>query len=81
MKYIDFTLKIAPKYFEAQLVGLKNFEIRKDDHEKHFNGGDIIRLAEWENGSYTGRKIYRVITYVTDYEQKPGYVVLGTKPL
>lgn len=80
MKYVDFTLKIAPEYFRAQLIGLKNFEIRKDDHEKSFDVGDVIRLGEWKDSKYTGRSVVRVITYITNYEQKPGYVVLGTKP-
>ncbi len=74
MKTID--LKIAPEYFEAQLQGKKKFEIRRNDRD--FQVGDKLRLNEWDDG-YTGRTTTVRIEYMTDYKQKPGYVVLGTK--
>lgn len=78
--FID--LKILPEYFEVQLLGLKTFEIRKQDGH-NFIVGEYVRLNEWDNSinDYTGRSITRVITFVTDYAQKDGYVVFGTKPI
>lgn len=72
-------LKIFPEYYDAQLLDLKNFEIRKDDRD--FRVGDEIWLREFDpkTNEFTGRDLSRVITYITDYQQKPGYVVLGTK--
>ncbi len=69
-------LKIAPEYFEAQKAGKKKFEIRRNDRD--FQVGDKLKLCEWNDG-YTGRDITVRIEYMTDYKQKPGYVVLGTK--
>lgn len=77
----NFELKILPEYFEAQLNGTKQFEIRKDNNKHKFRVGDILTLNEFENGHYNGKIIKVKITYITDYEQKPGYVVLGTRRL
>ena len=70
-------LKIAPTYFEAVCNGGKNFEIR-NNHDRGFQRGDIVVLNEWvaPNG-YTGNCAERRITYVTNYEQKEGFVVFG----
>lgn len=71
-------LKVYPKYFKALWCGDKTFEIRKND--RNFEERDEILLLENENGSrdgYTGREIEGVITYLTDFEQKPGYVVFS----
>ncbi|MCX2854258.1 MULTISPECIES: ASCH/PUA domain-containing protein [Bacillus] len=67
-------LKILPEYFEALKDGRKTFEIRHDD--RGFKEGDTLSLNEWQDG-YTGRSIDVHVTYITDFEQKPGYVVLG----
>jgi len=73
-------LKILPAYFKAVVSGEKNFEIR-DNRDRGFQKGDIVRLCEWEEGvisdSFTGRVTERVITYVTNFEQKEGFVVFG----
>lgn len=84
-------LKIAPEYFQEVFLGHKNFEIRKND--RGFSVGDVVILNEcdvlatttaWATGShtekkvtYTGRKLARKITYITDYMQQDGYVVFG----
>ena len=72
-------LKILPKYFEDVLYGRKRFELRKDD--RGFEVGDWIRLREWEDGKYTGRVYYVLITYilrdVPEYGLKEGYCILG----
>ncbi|VDG18564.1 hypothetical protein [Lactobacillus brevis] [Lactiplantibacillus mudanjiangensis] len=69
-------LKIAPQYMAAQLAGTKRFEIRKND--RGYKVGDRLWLREWDD-HYTGRTTVVTITYITDYQQKPGYVVLSTK--
>jgi hypothetical protein len=92
-------LKCWPKYFFAVEIGVKPFEIRRND--RGFKAGDLLLLREWappehlptcvshENGApcvgcfdgaYTGKQMCRRVTYVTDYEQRPGYVVLGIGP-
>lgn len=72
-------LKIQPKYFNAVLMGTKNFEIRKNDRDYHV--GDRLWLREQTDGKFTGRKLTVYVTYITDYQQRDGYVVLGTMPL
>lgn len=68
-------LKIAPEYFKNVRTGLKKFEIRKNDRD--FKVGDRLSLKEWNGYHYTGKSISVVVTYITDYMQKKGYVVLG----
>ncbi|RXK26450.1 RNA-binding protein [Bacillus velezensis] len=69
-------LKILPEYFEALKDGRKTFEIRHDD--RGFKEGDTLSLNEWQDG-YTGRSIEVDVTYITNFEQQPGNVVLGIK--
>ncbi|WP_254203547.1 DUF3850 domain-containing protein [Aeromonas sp. FDAARGOS 1407] len=71
-------LKIMPRYFQPVLDGAKPFEIR-DNSERNFQEGDTVTLNEWDGERYTGRSAKRLITFVTDYAQKPGYVVFGMK--
>ncbi|EIT2383368.1 DUF3850 domain-containing protein [Enterococcus faecalis] len=70
-------LKILPEYFEAVVSGNKRFEIRKND--RNSKKGDILRLNEYQDGQYTGDVHVAEITYITDYAQQDGYVVLGIK--
>lgn len=70
-------LKILPEYFEAVVSGDKRFEIRKND--RNYKKGDILRLNEYQDGQYTGDVHVAEITYITDYAQQDGYVVLGIK--
>jgi len=72
-------LKIAPEYLDAQLAGIKNFEIRKND--RGYKVGDRLWLREWDGAEYTGRYTTVYVTYITPYQQKPGYVVMSTSPL
>lgn len=72
-------LKILHEYFEAVTSGRKQFEIRKND--RGFKVGDQLILCEhdlWVD-EFTGRSYKAEITYITDYAQKDGYVVLGIK--
>lgn len=70
-------LKILPGYFKAVCEGVKTFEIRKND--RGFKVGDKLILMEYNDGEYVGPVIEKKITYITDYEQKDGYVVMGIK--
>ncbi|WP_145033769.1 DUF3850 domain-containing protein, partial [Micrococcus luteus] len=53
---------------------VKKFEIRKND--RFYMVGDTLVLHEWMD-EFTGRKLEAQIIYITDYKQRPGYVVLG----
>lgn len=68
-------LKIKPEYFAAVVSGDKTFEIR-NNADRNFQVGDTLLFWEW-NGGFTGRTAERTVSYITDFEQKPGYVVLG----
>lgn len=71
------TLKTEPSYFEAVLNGSKRFEIRKND--RNYQVGDFLLLQEWDpkESMYTGRSVLAKIVYMSDFEQKEGYVVLS----
>lgn len=79
-------LKTEREYFQQQLDGIKNFEIRKND--RFFEVGDYLLLKEidleqtniGENiNIYTGRNLLLKIITISDYKQLKDYVVLGTK--
>ncbi|MCQ8182205.1 DUF3850 domain-containing protein [Methylomonas sp. SURF-1] len=79
-------LQCLKTYFEAVLSGDKLFEIR-DNRDRGFQKGDSVMLWEYdpdlwnesdkEYGMPTGRHLILDITYVTNFEQKPGFVVFG----
>ena len=71
----NHVLKILPEYFEAVILGIKRFEIRKNDRD--YKVGDGLTLCEYKNNEFTGRQIRAIVTYMTDYAQRKGYVVLG----
>jgi hypothetical protein len=58
-------------------LATKHFEIRKND--RNFKERDEITLQEYDpkDDDYTGREIHGMIRYITDYEQKEGYVVFA----
>ncbi len=73
-------LKTWPDFFADVQLGLKNFEVRKDD--RGFIAGDILLLREWspEQRAYTGARIKKQVMYVLQGGQfgvEPGYVVMG----
>lgn len=74
-------LKIYQEYFEAVKDGRKKFEIRKND--RNYKVGDILVLLEYDKyyEAFTGEKITVEITYLTDYAQQDGYVVLGIEEI
>lgn len=72
-------LKILPEYFEAVKSVRKRFEIRKNDRD--YTVGDLLYLREWNVDGFTGYSYKAEVTYITDYEQKDGYVVMGIEGL
>lgn len=78
MKSNVIPLKILPEYFQAQADGKKNFEIRKND--RGYKVGSVLSLREFDGKKYTGRRVKVIVTFITDYAQRDGYVVLGTRP-
>ena len=71
-------LKCWPVYFQAVLDLMKQFEIR-ERRDRNFGPGDVLLLREWDPATerYTGRQCQRLVTYLTDFEQKPGFVVMS----
>lgn len=74
---MEHKLKTWPEYFQAILSGQKQFEIRYND--RAFKLGDMLLLQEFNQfeQTFTGRKLKCHVIYVTDFEQKTGFVVLG----
>ena len=74
------SLKTWPEYFEAVRQERKTFEIRENDRE--FKVGDWLQLHEWcpKSKDYTGQVILTRVIYLTDWEQKPGFVVMAITP-
>lgn len=74
-------LKILPEYFDAVAFGLKTFEVRKNDRD--FKAGDTINLFEWYQGTYTGRKLTRYVSYIYygdgTYGLPEGWCVMALK--
>lgn len=64
-------LKIAPKYFADVGVGVKKFEVRKND--RNFEPGDMVEFHEFVSGEHTGAKLGPFeIKYVLPGENKYG---------
>lgn len=80
-------LKTLKPYYEQQIAGVKNFELRKLDRD--FRLGDELQLDEIAHtetlGEYkpTGRAcVVRITTILTGFEGlDDGYGILGTEML
>lgn len=78
-------IKITKHHYEAVLDGTKRAEIRNNDRE--YQKGDLLYLEEVEieqpSGvpKHTGRVIKATASYVTNYLQKDGIVVISIVPL
>ena len=69
-------VKLHFKFFPFVVSGEKKFEIRLNDRD--YKNGDFIALHEFgHDDELTGKMICKRIGYVTDYEQKKGYVVFS----
>lgn len=71
-------LKCALPYFHSVACGEKRFEIRLDD--RNYKVGDVLYLREWDD-EYTGAFVFAKVTCITDFQQKPGYVVMSIEVL
>ena len=71
------SLKTWSDYFQAIRQGRKTFEIRQND--RNFAVGDWLHLKEYNHREqrFTGDAVLVMVSYITDWEQKPGYVVMG----
>lgn len=72
-------LKVWIEFFCPLYHGRKTFEIRKNDRD--FEVGDTLILKEYDPQAsvYVGGEVIAEVTYVTDFMQAQGYVVLGIK--
>jgi hypothetical protein len=70
-------LKTWPQYFKAVEAGLKTFEIRVNDRSYRVN--DVLVLQEWnpETKAYTGKHLFRRVTYLTSFGQPEGQIVMA----
>lgn len=53
-----------------RFLGEKTFEIR-NNADRNFQVGDTLMLKAWD-GEFTGDFVEEVVSYITDFEQKPG---------
>lgn len=74
-------LKTLQPYFYDLEMGIKTFDLRKDDRD--FRLGDSVCLQEYKNDSLSGKWFVRRIVYVLrdcpEFGLKEGYVILGLK--
>lgn len=77
---MNHDLKILPAFFSAIAEGNKRFEIR-NNKDRGFQRGDTVTFREILPSiisiNYTGNKALALITYVSDYNQRPNQVVFG----
>lgn len=72
-------LKTLAEYYDAVDRGDKTFEIRIDD--RGFAVGDVLYLVETRvDGSRTGRSSHYKVTYLTEFSQQEGWVVMAIVP-
>ena len=75
-------IKCFPKYFDALVDGLKNFEVRKNDRDYKVGDSLLIREYDSEKKSYTGYELYAPVVYILENNESftglaEGFVVLG----
>jgi len=70
-------LKTWPEYFRAVEIGAKTFEIRNND--RNFKLDDFLKLREYDPRTmkYTGNELRAKITYITNFNQPTGQLVMG----
>ena len=87
MDRVFHDLKILPKFAELRKLGIKGFEIRKNDRD--FKVGHILRLHIYapgfgylpDGGEEQPAWAHETteITWMTEYGMAEGYVCLATK--
>lgn len=81
------TLKIKHKYLTDVVLGIKTFELRKND--RNFQVGDAIQFIDIDFTSPTGTPLICPILYgivyilegVPEYGLSSDYCILGIRPL
>lgn len=71
-------LKILECYASAKVHGDKLFEIRYNS-DRGFQKGDYVKYKVLCDYNHVLEKKLYEITYVTNYEQKEGWVVFGER--
>ena len=82
-------LKTVQPYYDSVVRGEKPFEVRKND--RNFRIDDIVCLREYVNNwnlpddnaphEFSGREIFKIIIYISDYDQRDGFVVFAMRNL
>lgn len=76
----EHELKCWPEFYDEVASGRKTFEIRQND--RGFEVGDVLLLNEFKpDTGYTGRSVRRLVTYATDWFQRPGWLVMAIQPV
>lgn len=76
---ITHHIKLMSEYARAKLKGIKSFEIRLDD--RNYKVGDLVKYIIPDDkvlNEIFKDMTYRII-YITNYEQKEGYIVFTDK--
>lgn len=77
---IMLTLDILEKYLLSIISGDKTFEIREKRDRNFYVGQHIClkhtKIESWQNMTINTMIIIK-IKYITDYAQKPGYMVFS----
>lgn len=81
---MEHKLKTWPDVFAVTQLGMKNFELRKND--RNFKVGDILYLSEYdpETKEYTGRDCIRRVNYILHggrFGLPKDYVIMGIERL
>lgn len=73
----EHEIRLAASYYEDVANGRKCFELRKND--RGYKVGDGLKMLEYKDGRYTGRKIEADIVYIMkEYSGlEEGYCILG----
>lgn len=76
-------LKTYPEYFKDIELGIKKFELRKDDRD--FKVGDVLLLQEYNpvNEKYTGKELSVLVEYILRNAEIigliPGFCIMGIR--
>lgn len=71
-------LKTKEEFFRSIWAGTKTFEIRNNDRDFHVDDEVVLEeIMKDTEDVRTGREVEGWITYVTDFQQKEGYVVFS----
>lgn len=83
-KLITHRLKCWPEYFRLVKLGLKKFEIRKND--RNYQAGHRILQQAWDpvKKLYTGEECLMKVTHVFDnlpleFGIQPGFIIMNTE--